>query len=88
MEAEWSCSSIVSMSAMSASESSKSKTSALAKMRWLCRFRDDTDALLDEVAEADLRFSAYILFCQLLHNLTVQIKTSCERRIRLNGDSM
>ena len=54
----------------------------------LCRFRDDTDALLDEVAEADLRFSAYILFCQLLHNLTVQIKTSCERRIRLNGDSM
>ena len=55
---------------------------------WLCRFRDDTDALLDEVAEADLRFSAYILFCQLLHNLTVQIKTSCERRIRLNSDSM
>ena len=54
----------------------------------LCRFRDDTDALLDEVAEADLCFSAYILFCQLLHNLTVQIKTSCERRIRLNGDSM
>ena len=87
MEAERSCSSIVSMSAMSASESSKSKTSALAKMR-SGRFRDDTDALLDEVAEADLRFSAYILFCQLLHNLTVQIKTSCERRIRLNGDSM
>ena len=87
MEAEWSCSSIVSMSAMSASESSKSKTSALAKMRSGC-VRDDTDALLDEVAEADLRFSAYILFCQLLHNLTVQIKTSCERRIRLNGDSM
>ena len=54
----------------------------------LCRFRDDADALLNEVAEADLRFGAYIFFCQLLHNLTVQVKASCKRRIRLNSDSM